>query len=135
MKIIVTTYDPDGFAVETDITEGVQVAYDTAHESLNWGSGFLDLDEMEAITKLGEACRFPDFADAVTQVQAQREHQERQQAIVDRREQERRREVAAAQETWQDLLPELTSSDWETVQAARVEAERRVDEFWKGRQG
>lgn len=35
-----------------DITPYVQVAYDTAVGSLDWGSGFLDGEEMEALVAL-----------------------------------------------------------------------------------
>lgn len=35
-----------------DITEPVQILYDIAHSSMDWGSGFLDNDEMEAVIGL-----------------------------------------------------------------------------------
>jgi len=36
----------------TDVTEAVQILYDIAHQSLDWGSGFLDNSEMEAVIRL-----------------------------------------------------------------------------------
>jgi hypothetical protein len=36
----------------TDITEGVQILYDIAHSSMDWGSGFLDNEEVEAVVRL-----------------------------------------------------------------------------------
>lgn len=33
----------------TDVTEAVQVIYDLAHSSMDWGSGMLGTDEMEAV--------------------------------------------------------------------------------------
>lgn len=35
-----------------DITENVQIMYDTLLSSLDWGSGMLDLDEMKAILQV-----------------------------------------------------------------------------------
>ena len=35
-----------------DITEGVQILYDIAHSSMDWGSGFLDNAEMETVIRL-----------------------------------------------------------------------------------
>jgi hypothetical protein len=35
-----------------DITEPVQILYDIAHSSMDWGSGFLDNEEMEAVIQL-----------------------------------------------------------------------------------
>lgn len=35
-----------------DITEAVQILYDIAHSSMDWGSGFLDNEEMEAVVRL-----------------------------------------------------------------------------------
>lgn len=89
MKIIVQHDD----GTEIDVTEGVQVAYDTAYGSMDWGSGFLDLEEMEAVARLAEACRFPSFPDALESVQRAREDQEKTLAY-----QEEQRRKQAAQE-------------------------------------
>lgn len=35
-----------------DVTEGVQILYEIAHASMDWGSGFLDNAEMETIIRL-----------------------------------------------------------------------------------
>lgn len=35
-----------------DITEAVQILYDIAHSSMDWGSGFLDNAEMETVIRL-----------------------------------------------------------------------------------
>jgi len=35
-----------------DITEAVQILYDIAHSSMDWGSGFLDNEEMETVIGL-----------------------------------------------------------------------------------
>lgn len=81
---ITTTHD-DG--TTTDITVGVQVAYDIAYHSLDWGSGFLDLEEMDAIARMGEACRFPSFEDALEFVRSTRERQDREQKLKEQRRQ------------------------------------------------
>lgn len=54
MKIYVQHDD----GTRLDITEGVQVAYDTCVASMDWGSGFLATDEARAIQILGVACGF-----------------------------------------------------------------------------
>lgn len=35
-----------------DITESVQILYDIAHSSMDWGSGFLDNEEIETVIDL-----------------------------------------------------------------------------------
>lgn len=77
MKIIVQHDD----GTEEEITEGVQIAYDIAYGSLDWGSGFLDTEEMEAVARLAEACRFPSFGDALESARAAREEQEQEDAL------------------------------------------------------
>lgn len=54
MKIVVT--HDDGQSV--DITKGVQVLYDQIASSMDWGSGFLDYEEVNAIRAVGYACGF-----------------------------------------------------------------------------
>lgn len=55
MKIIVQK--DDGTA--QDITSLVQVAFDVATHSMDWGSGFLDIEETDGLILLAEACQFP----------------------------------------------------------------------------
>lgn len=64
MKI--TVEHDDGTAV--DITEGVQLAYDIATSSMDWGSGFLDWEEMAVMVALSRACRFSDFEEKLGEV-------------------------------------------------------------------
>lgn len=54
MKITVTHDD----GATHDITEGVQVLYDHMANSMDWGSGFLDFEEVQAIRTLGYQCGF-----------------------------------------------------------------------------
>lgn len=49
MKKIYAEGGADG---EHDITESVQVLYDLAHSSMDWGSGMLDTDEMRVVIQL-----------------------------------------------------------------------------------
>lgn len=61
---------------EQDITTGVQIAYDCVIHSMDWGSGFLDTEEVDAIVKLAENCRFPNFEELFNKVQDDRRRQE-----------------------------------------------------------
>ena len=54
MRIIVEHDD----GARIDVTEGVQVCYDAATSSMDWGSGFLASDEIRAIQTLAIACGF-----------------------------------------------------------------------------
>ncbi len=64
MKITVTHDD----GMEQDVTELVQIAFDVATHSMDWGSGFLDREETNGLILLAEACRFPSL-DEVLQEQ------------------------------------------------------------------
>lgn len=95
MKITVTHDD----GTTTDVTEGVQVAYDAVRSSLDWGSGFLDTEEVDAVVGLAVACRFPDFEELVEEVRRDREAEEKRQAegllrLEQARRQEQDRRVA-----------------------------------------
>lgn len=48
-----------------DITESVQILYDIAHSSIDWGSGFLDNEEVETIVGLAVLMgwQVPDLPD------------------------------------------------------------------------
>lgn len=54
MKITVTTDE----GREIDVTEAVRVLYDVATSGMDWGSGFLDYEEVTEIRKVGYACGF-----------------------------------------------------------------------------
>jgi hypothetical protein len=78
MKVTVTRDD----GTELDVTASVRVAYDCVRQSLDWGSGFLDHEEVNAIVLLAEACGFPDFEDALREVWAERVPRERKPPYV-----------------------------------------------------
>lgn len=46
--------------VETDVTEAVKVCYDVVHSSMDWGSGFLDVEEMAHVVALAQAAGFTE---------------------------------------------------------------------------
>lgn len=69
MRVIVQQDD----GTEVDVTEEVKVAYDCVRQSLDWGSGFLDVEEVDAIIRLSAACAFPDFEEVIRDVWADRE--------------------------------------------------------------
>lgn len=97
MKITVTHDDGSW----QDITEGVKVAFDVAYGSMDWGSGFLSTEEMQAVADLAEACQFPSFAAVVESLASHRRMEEVRQRMereaAERfREQERQRAAEAA---------------------------------------
>ena len=53
MKVTLTTDDGDH-----DITEAVQIMYDTVAQSLDFGSGFLDTEEVLQMERLGVLAGF-----------------------------------------------------------------------------
>ena len=64
-----------------DITEPVQILYDIAHSSMDWGSGFLDNEEMEAVIRLAvlmgwQVPELPSSGPMVTVAQKFPEHYE-----------------------------------------------------------
>lgn len=50
---------------EVDVTEDVAVMYDCVRQSLDWGSGFLDRDEVASILRVSRAAGYPDFVAAL----------------------------------------------------------------------
>lgn len=68
---------------QCDVTEAVQVLYDLAHASTDWGSGALDTEEMMAVVGFGVLMgwKLPDlgttaFGSSVTVAQAFPDHYE-----------------------------------------------------------
>lgn len=59
-------HHPDGELVE--ITEGVQVLYDLVTASMDWGSGFLSIEDVAPMLKVSDACGFgeDDVRDYIT---------------------------------------------------------------------
>lgn len=55
---------------EVDVTEGVAVMYDCLHKSLDWGSGFLTIEDVTAITDIAGACGFVPIEEAEKQRRA-----------------------------------------------------------------
>lgn len=43
---------------ETDVTEAVQVLYDLVVQSMDWGSGFLSVEDVVPVYRLAELCGF-----------------------------------------------------------------------------
>ncbi len=61
-----------GDGSQKDITEGVQICYDLLRQSLDWGSGFLDVDEVDAVIRLAHDSGFADFEELIKSVWAER---------------------------------------------------------------
>lgn len=68
----------------TDITEGVQALYDLVIQSMDWGSGFLSIEDVEPIAKLAKACGFSG-AEAADKYIEQRREDARRVAEMNRR--------------------------------------------------
>lgn len=49
---------------EHNITEGVQVLYDNVIQSMDWGSGFLTIEDVEPIVTLAKLCGFREYEKA-----------------------------------------------------------------------
>jgi hypothetical protein len=58
----VFTESPDGKRV--DVTDGVQTLYDMCVSSMDWGSGFLSVEDATGIIRIAQTCGFlmPDTA-------------------------------------------------------------------------
>jgi len=77
----------------TDVTEEVKIVLDRLHSSLDWGSGFLCSDDLEAWGTLAGAMGM-DVTQIPTMVTYAREYEERMASLRD--EQEKRSEEALA---------------------------------------
>jgi hypothetical protein len=57
MRVTVTPGD-------VDVTEGVRTLYDLVISSMNWGSGFLSIEDVEGVIRVAQTCGFlvPDEA-------------------------------------------------------------------------
>jgi hypothetical protein len=66
MRIVVQR---DG-AEDIDVTEGVRAMYDLLTASMDWGSGFLDIESVIEITRLAEVMGFVGLEQAGEQIAA-----------------------------------------------------------------
>lgn len=73
--VTITAAQPDG-ATE-DITEGVQVLYDLVIQSMDWGSGFLTVEDVQPVVALARACGFEGFEEADKYLAEQMAEEER----------------------------------------------------------
>lgn len=67
MKIIVKRDD----GTEIDVTTAVQVTYDALHSSMDFGSGFLDREELESMVVLAQAAGFGEWQHVISSICAQ----------------------------------------------------------------
>lgn len=72
MTIRVFARQEDG--TEVDVTEGVQALYDHCVCSMDWGSGFLTIEDAEGIIRIAQTCGYemPDAAAAAFEAYARR---------------------------------------------------------------
>jgi hypothetical protein len=71
---------------EVDITEGVQALYDLVIGSMNWGSGFLSVEEALPVARVARVCRFERSEEAERYVRAQEHDPQQQEFLRQRRE-------------------------------------------------
>lgn len=65
-EYVVVVRHPDG--TEQDITEGVKTLYDHVTTSMDWGSGFLTVEDALEVVNIAKACGFPSYRQAEDQV-------------------------------------------------------------------
>jgi hypothetical protein len=69
---------------EVDITESVQVMYDVIISSMDWGSGFLSVEEAVPVVHVAETCGFAKYEDAQRYVDELRHSSEQERFIAER---------------------------------------------------
>jgi hypothetical protein len=78
----VIAHMPDG--TEVNVTEGVQVLYDTVIASMDWGSGFLTVEDALPIVQIAKACGFAGWEEAQRYVNAQAHSEEQARFLRER---------------------------------------------------
>lgn len=51
-----------------DVTEAVKTMYDLLHSSMDWGSGFLSIEDVTEVTRLAQLCGFVNLDGADEQL-------------------------------------------------------------------
>jgi hypothetical protein len=72
--VTITATKPDGTTV--DVTEGVQVLYDRVIGSMDWGSGFLSVEDAVPIAEIAEVCGFAGIEEAERYLRQARHEEE-----------------------------------------------------------
>lgn len=75
MRIIVQRDD----GTEVDVTTAVQITYDALHASMDFGSGFLDTEELGAMVVLAESAGFDGFNEIASDAWMERKRQQWQE--------------------------------------------------------
>jgi hypothetical protein len=83
MKVRVFARAEDG--TETDVTEGVQALYDLVIGSMDWGSGFLSVEDARPVVHVAKTCGFTDWEQAQKYVDDQIHSLEQQRFRTERR--------------------------------------------------
>jgi hypothetical protein len=68
--VTITATRPDGTTL--DVTLGVQVLYDLVIQSMDFGSGFLSVEEVDPIVGVAAFCGFKEFEAAERYVEQER---------------------------------------------------------------
>jgi rubrerythrin len=62
---------------QRNVTEGVQALYDLVIQSMDWGSHFLSVDDVEPIAGLARFCGFRDLEAAEAYIRTERQEEAR----------------------------------------------------------
>lgn len=78
----VVAHLPDGS--EINVTEGVQVLYDTVIGSMDWGSGFLSAEDAQPIVQVARTCGFTGW-EAAQRYVTEQQHSDEQLRFLNER--------------------------------------------------
>lgn len=74
--------NPDG--IEVNVTEGVMALYDLVIGSMDWGSGFLTVEEALPVAEIAELCGFAEWEAAQAYVREQQHNAEQDRFLRNR---------------------------------------------------
>jgi hypothetical protein len=80
----IRVYARSADGTETDITEGVAALYDLVIGSMNWGSGFLTVEDALPVVHVAMTCQFKDYERAEEYVRAEQHSVAQQQFLAER---------------------------------------------------
>lgn len=79
-------FEPEDGSAKVDITEGVQALYDLVTSSMDWGSGFLTVEDALPVVHVARTCGFEGIAEAERYVEFQRAQEVRAAELRAKRE-------------------------------------------------
>lgn len=79
--VVIVARTPSG---DVNITEGVMCLYDLVIQSMDWGSGFLSVEEAIPVVHVARTCGFANWEEAQRYVDAQAHSEEQQRFLRER---------------------------------------------------